>query len=145
MAQRELAASAGTISLLGRGRLGAVRGQRQFTLAIFLNENGHNRFTVMPHFAIFPELTQSQFATARASACTLDVHGENRPRSIAAIWSSVHQSKPNIADRLNADQRKSVGCPLLAVGALSTIPIAANVLGKKQPERRAPEFEEVHA
>jgi len=50
-----------------------------------------------------------------------------------------------LADRLNADQRKSVGCALLVVGALSTIPIAANVLGKKQPERRAPEFEEVHA
>jgi len=46
---------------------------------------------------------------------------------------------------LNADPRKSVGCALLAVGALSTIPIAANVLGKNQPERRAPEFEEVHA
>jgi len=50
-----------------------------------------------------------------------------------------------LADRVNADQRKSVGCALLVVGALSTIPIAANVLGKKQPERRAPEFEEVHA
>jgi hypothetical protein len=50
-----------------------------------------------------------------------------------------------LADRLNADQQKSVGCALLVVGALSTIPIAANVLGKKQPERHAPEFEEVHA
>ena len=50
-----------------------------------------------------------------------------------------------LADRLNADQRKSVGYALLAVGALTTIPIVANVLGKKQPELRAPEFEEVHA
>jgi len=50
-----------------------------------------------------------------------------------------------VADRLNADQRKSVGVALLAVGALSTIPLLANVLGKQQPARRAHEFEEVHA
>lgn len=50
-----------------------------------------------------------------------------------------------VAERLNADQRKSVGFALLAVGALSTIPILANVLGKEQPELRAHEFEEVHA
>ena len=48
-----------------------------------------------------------------------------------------------LADKLNADQRKSVGCALLAVGALSTIPIAANVFGRKGPERHAREFEEV--
>jgi len=50
-----------------------------------------------------------------------------------------------VADRLNAEQRKSVGFALLAVGALSTIPIVANVLGKPQPARRAHEFEEGHA
>jgi hypothetical protein len=48
-----------------------------------------------------------------------------------------------LAEKLNADQRKSVGCALLAVGALSTLPIAAQVLGK-QAERR-PELEEVSA
>lgn len=36
-----------------------------------------------------------------------------------------------LADRLNADQRKSIGWALLVLGALSTIPIAIEVLGKR--------------
>jgi hypothetical protein len=46
-----------------------------------------------------------------------------------------------LANKLNADQRRSVGCALLTVGALSTIPIAANVFGKKESVRRVPELE----
>jgi len=34
-----------------------------------------------------------------------------------------------LADRLSADQRKAVGWTLLMVGALSTIPLAIEVLG----------------
>ena len=33
-----------------------------------------------------------------------------------------------VADRLNPDQRRAVGLALLAVGALTTIPLAADVL-----------------
>lgn len=35
-----------------------------------------------------------------------------------------------LADRLNDDQRKAVGWTLLLVGAISTIPLAINVLGR---------------
>jgi hypothetical protein len=35
-----------------------------------------------------------------------------------------------IAGKLNADQRKGAGRALLAVGVLTTIPLALNVLGK---------------
>jgi len=35
-----------------------------------------------------------------------------------------------LSDRLNRDQRRAVGLTLFLVGALTTIPIAANVLGK---------------
>jgi hypothetical protein len=35
-----------------------------------------------------------------------------------------------ISDRLNKDQRKAAGWALLAVGVLTTIPIAANALSK---------------
>jgi hypothetical protein len=35
-----------------------------------------------------------------------------------------------LADRLNDDQRKAVGWTLFLVGAISTIPIAVNVLGR---------------
>ena len=39
-----------------------------------------------------------------------------------------------LADRLNPDQRRAVGWTLLAVGALTTIPLAANVLlGHDEP------------
>jgi hypothetical protein len=34
-----------------------------------------------------------------------------------------------LADRLSADQRRAVGCALFLVGALSTIPLAFEVLG----------------
>lgn len=35
-----------------------------------------------------------------------------------------------LADRLNDDQRKAVGWTLFLVGAISTIPLAINVLGR---------------
>ena len=35
-----------------------------------------------------------------------------------------------LADRLSAEKRRAVGWTLLAVGALSTIPLALEVLGK---------------
>jgi uncharacterized membrane protein YfcA len=38
-----------------------------------------------------------------------------------------------LADRLNEDQRKAVGWTLVAVGALTTIPLAVEVLGKGEP------------
>jgi hypothetical protein len=34
------------------------------------------------------------------------------------------------ADRLNSDARKGAGCALVAVGLLTTIPLAIEVLGK---------------
>ena len=37
-----------------------------------------------------------------------------------------------LADRLNDDQRKAIGWTLLAVGAVSTIPLLIDVLGKRQ-------------
>ena len=37
-----------------------------------------------------------------------------------------------LADRLNDDQRKSIGWTLLIVGAISTIPLAIEVLSKRQ-------------
>jgi hypothetical protein len=43
-----------------------------------------------------------------------------------------------IADRLNTDQRRAAGWTLLAVGALTTIPLAAEVLlghGPAEPTR----------
>jgi hypothetical protein len=36
-----------------------------------------------------------------------------------------------LADKLNDDRRRGAGWALLAVGALSTIPLVMNVLGKK--------------
>jgi len=38
-----------------------------------------------------------------------------------------------LAGRLNDDQRRAVGWALSLVGALSTIPLAIEVLGKSQP------------
>jgi hypothetical protein len=35
-----------------------------------------------------------------------------------------------LADRLNDDARKGAGCALLAVGLITTIPLAIEVLGK---------------
>jgi hypothetical protein len=40
------------------------------------------------------------------------------------------------ADKLSRDARKSAGFALLAVGALSTIPLAIHVLGKPQLAER---------
>jgi hypothetical protein len=37
-----------------------------------------------------------------------------------------------VADCLNKDQRKGAGWILLAVGVISTIPIAINLFGKRQ-------------
>jgi len=36
-----------------------------------------------------------------------------------------------LADRLNKDQRKSIGWTLLIIGAISTIPLAIEVLSKR--------------
>ena len=49
-----------------------------------------------------------------------------------------------LADKLNGPQRRSVGWTLLAIEALSTIPIAANVLSK-QSEQRVAELDRVAA
>ena len=38
-----------------------------------------------------------------------------------------------LADRLNDDQRRAVGWTLLAVGALTTVPLAAEVLLRHEP------------
>src|SRR2546423_14584556 len=45
------------------------------------------------------------------------------PRAMAGVGIGLL-----LADRLNPDQRRAVGWTLLAVGALTTIPLAANVL-----------------
>ncbi|MGC2061428.1 MAG: hypothetical protein WA610_00505 [Thermodesulfovibrionales bacterium] len=37
-----------------------------------------------------------------------------------------------LADRLNDDQRKAIGWTLLIVGAISTIPLAVEVFGKRR-------------
>jgi hypothetical protein len=37
-----------------------------------------------------------------------------------------------LADRLSAEQRKAVGWTMVGVGALTTIPLALAVLGKRQ-------------
>jgi len=37
-----------------------------------------------------------------------------------------------LADRFNEDKRKAIGWTLFAIGAISTIPLAIEVLGKKQ-------------
>jgi hypothetical protein len=44
-----------------------------------------------------------------------------------------------LADRLNLDQRRAVGWTLFLVGAVTTIPIAANVLCKTSSSRLPPE------
>ena len=36
-----------------------------------------------------------------------------------------------LSDKLNNDQRKAAGWTMLAVGAISTIPLAVDVLGKE--------------
>ena len=37
-----------------------------------------------------------------------------------------------VADKINDDKRKAIGWTLFAIGALSTIPLAIEVLGKKK-------------
>ncbi len=37
-----------------------------------------------------------------------------------------------LADKLNEDQRKAIGWTLLIVGAISTVPLAIEVLSKRQ-------------
>jgi hypothetical protein len=37
-----------------------------------------------------------------------------------------------LADRLNDDQRKAIGWTLLIIGAISTIPLAIEVLSKRR-------------
>lgn len=37
-----------------------------------------------------------------------------------------------LADKLNDDQRKIMGWTLLIIGAISTIPLAIEVMGKRQ-------------
>ena len=41
-----------------------------------------------------------------------------------------------IADKLSSDTRKGAGWALLTFGALSTVPLALDVLGKPQPTER---------
>jgi hypothetical protein len=38
-----------------------------------------------------------------------------------------------LADRLSAEQRKALGWGLFLIGAMSTIPLMADVLGKSRP------------
>jgi hypothetical protein len=47
-----------------------------------------------------------------------------------------------LSEKLNRDQRNGIGWALLAVGALSTIPIAANVLGQRTAGTQVEEMEE---
>lgn len=42
-----------------------------------------------------------------------------------------------LSEKLNKDQRHGIGWALLAVGALSTVPIAANVLSERTVETLA--------
>ena len=39
-----------------------------------------------------------------------------------------------LADKLNDDQRKAIGWTLFLVGAISTLPLAINVLGRAETE-----------
>ena len=41
-----------------------------------------------------------------------------------------------LSDKLNDDQRKAVGWTLFLVGAISTLPLAINVLGRGETETR---------
>jgi 4-amino-4-deoxy-L-arabinose transferase-like glycosyltransferase len=38
-----------------------------------------------------------------------------------------------LADRFSPDQRRAVGWTLVAIGLLTTVPLAADVLGKSSP------------
>jgi hypothetical protein len=43
-----------------------------------------------------------------------------------------------VAERLNDDQRRAVGWTLVAIGALTTVPLAAEVLSHRDPSPEAP-------
>ncbi|HTL17060.1 MAG TPA: hypothetical protein VL793_07475 [Patescibacteria group bacterium] len=47
-----------------------------------------------------------------------------------------------VSEKVNRDQRRGIGWALLMVGALSTIPIAANVLGERTVESAAEKMAE---
>ncbi len=49
-----------------------------------------------------------------------------------------------VGDRLRETHRKSVGWTLFLVGALSTIPLALDVFGRRLPVRRASDAERRH-
>ena len=49
-----------------------------------------------------------------------------------------------LADRLNNDQRRAVGWTLFAVGALTTIPLAASVLSRGEVSNRMRRASESH-
>ena len=38
-----------------------------------------------------------------------------------------------LSDRINPEQRRAIGWTLLAVGVITTVPLVAQVLGKRQP------------
>jgi hypothetical protein len=42
-----------------------------------------------------------------------------------------------LADRLTDEQRRTVGWTLLAVGALSTIPLAAEIMGRRESGKQS--------
>lgn len=40
-----------------------------------------------------------------------------------------------LSDRMNPEQRRAIGWTLLAVGVITTVPLVAQVLGKRQPDK----------
>jgi hypothetical protein len=48
-----------------------------------------------------------------------------------------------LADRLSPEQRKAVGWTLLLVGALTTIPLALDILGHSRASSRSEEQEKI--
>lgn len=38
-----------------------------------------------------------------------------------------------LSDRMNPEQRRAIGWTLLAVGVITTVPLVAQVFGKRQP------------
>jgi hypothetical protein len=50
-----------------------------------------------------------------------------------------------LADKLQDERRKKLGWTLFAVGALSTFPIVANILGKQASANRAADLAEAIA
>jgi hypothetical protein len=50
-----------------------------------------------------------------------------------------------LADRLSADQRRALGWGLFLLGAVTTIPLAAEVFGKSRPQFESPRVREFAA